>query len=335
MFKVEFLTQNQDFIDEVNAFNDLWNNSDEFISTQTSGSTGSPKTIKLKKTHMINSAKMTCEFFKLKPGMNSLLCLSPKTIGGKMMIVRSLIADLHLFVVDTSSNPLELVDQHIDFAAMVPLQVENSLKLNIEKVKNIGCLIIGGAPISPLLWNKISSQLDNSYQTFGMTETISHIALRKIDNNHQPYHLLSRVKKLSSDRLTISSEDLGIELLQTNDEVEHINDREFNWLGRLDFIVNSGGIKLHPEVIDSKLANLIKQPFFCIGEPNDLLGEQLVICIQSEPYNLQKQDFPSSITTYEIPKKAYFYDEFQFSAGGKLDKFNTLKSDAIGVREIL
>lgn len=218
---IEFLTNNTQYIDEVLSFINEWNSDSDHIEIKTSGSTGKPKTIKLKKKYMIASAEMTGEFLKLKKDNKALLCLSPNTVAGKMMIVRSIVLDLQLIVTDVVSSPLKKINDNIDFVAMVPLQVQNSLNY-LRKVSKI---IVGGGVISNQLWKDISELDIIAYQTFGMTETISHIAMREISNSHKNYMPLRGVElKTINDCLQISAPNIGVEGLQTNDIVKLEND---------------------------------------------------------------------------------------------------------------
>lgn len=335
MIDIQFKTSDSKLINEVNDFVEQWYSTDDYITTNTSGSTGKPKSIRIAKKHMIASASMTCDFFDLKPGMTALLCLSPKTIGGKMLIVRSIVRQLNLIVSDVCSNPLEQINSHIDFSAMVPMQVENSLTSAKEKLKSIGHLIIGGAEISKNLFDEISKNLSNAYQTFGMTETISHIALRPIDSHNNPYKLLPGISKTDNDVLEITAPLIGIDYLISNDIINHVSDREFNWIGRKDFVINSGGIKIHPEQIESKIKEIIDYPLFCIGTPNKKLGEQLTLCIEHDEINLSKVRFIDVLDKYEIPKEVRFFDSFSYTTSGKINKIETLKQQPIAIKQVL
>lgn len=168
---------------ELKEFLEEWFNEKEFVEVQTSGSTGTPKRIKAGKKEMMNSASMTCNYLELKQGDTALLCMSLKYIGAKMMVVRALVAGLNLLVREASGHPLENISVPIDFAAMVPLQVYNSLqtKEEKEKLKQIRNLIIGGGSIHKTVEEGIRDFPYAVYSTYGMTETLSHIALRKLN----------------------------------------------------------------------------------------------------------------------------------------------------------
>lgn len=317
-----FETKNQEIIDAVQLFLEEWNSDSEFISTNTSGSTGKPKTIQLQKEHMLISAKATCDFLDLKEGDSALLCLNPSTIGGKMMIVRSIERNLNLTIVEPSANPLQNVNGTFDFCAMVPYQVQNSLK-DIEKIRK---LIIGGAPSSSELRKSLNETKCKAYQTFGMTETISHFALADLSNEEIVYQTLSGVTiSEENDNLIVNCPAIGVHNLKTNDSVKILNQNEFVWLGRTDFVINSGGVKLHPEVIEDKLYNLIASPFFLTGIADEKWGEKLVLCVQSnEKLKYKKSDF-TSLDSYETPKEIWLFSQFIETASGKINRLKTIE----------
>ena len=208
---IEFQTNKAEVIRDVNQFIDEWNSDTSTITVHTSGSTGTPKKITLQKKHLRTSAQMTGEHLKLKPKSTALLCLPISTIAGKMMVVRSLVLELNLIVVEPSKSPLNDCSQKIDFAAMVPMQVLNSIENNKEKFKKIETIIIGGAPISPSLIKQISGCHSNAYQTFGMTETISHIAMRRIKEVNTSYIALPNVTFTENNNcLVITAPSIGV-----------------------------------------------------------------------------------------------------------------------------
>jgi len=328
---IEFLTVDHQYISEVNSFINEWNNDLDFIEIKTSGSTGSPKTITIKKEHMIASARMTGNFLELKEGNTALLCLSPKTVAGKMMIVRSIVLELKLIVVDVNSKPLKNINNSIDFAAMVPLQVQNSLN-DLSQIKK---LIIGGGTISNQLWKSVSDLDLIAYQTFGMTETISHIAMREIASKQTNYIPLEGVKtKLVDDCLNISAPALGVENLQTNDIVQLENDGSFLWLGRKDFVINSGGVKLHPELIENKLEAIIQYPFFTFGIADEALGQKLILCVEGK-LNLEKKVFSGRLEKFEIPKEIYYFETFERTESEKINRLKTIEKLKDAERKVL
>lgn len=323
---IRFETQQAETKRKVLEFIEEWNAPSQEIVVKTSGSTGRPKEIRLLKKHMIASAKATGDFLKLRKGHSALLCLSMDTIGGRMMVVRALVLDLELIVTDVTSTPLIGINEEIEFAAMVPMQIKKSLIENPEQVIKIKKLIIGGGPVSEELIEHIQGISTKVYHTFGMTETISHIAMRSLN---QP--LSSKFKCLpgitvdeNKGSLVITAPKIGVHQLKTNDAVEIISSTAFRWLGRTDFVINSGGIKLHPEEIESKLAQLIPTPFFVYGDPCEILGEKLILIIENlENSSVSKRDLQSILSKHAVPKEIRFVAQFNYTQSGKINRITS------------
>lgn len=324
---VNFKTKDPAIIHAVNTFINEWKSSSEYVEVFTSGSTGTPKLITLKKEYMRNSAVMTGAHLSLKQGGSALLCLSPNTIAGKMMIVRSLVLNLHLIVVTPSSFPLESIQEPIDFAAMVPLQVHECLDRSPESIQSVKTLLIGGGEIHPSLAKSIAMNHPNAYQSFGMTETISHIALRKIKPHSTAYETLNGITVSEKDgQLVINAPSLGVQNLITNDIVRLDNSHQFEWLGRKDFVINSGGIKIHPEQIEQLLSDWINEPYFVAGLPDEKLGSKLILCIE-KPIDVKyllailREKFHG----FQRPKEVYSFSNFERTESGKINRLQTLK----------
>ena len=233
-----------------------WLDPSPSIRVQTSGSTGTPKIIEVTKNAMCASAKLTQDYFGLKAGDKALLCLSADYIAGKMMIVRALVSGLDLILVEPSAQPLSQLNLSlIKFAAFVPLQLETSLikadpatiKANKQKFAAIDTMIIGGSPMRPALCTLLSELDCKVYATYGMTETLSHIAIKRIDKNHQvkPLQLLPgiSISKDKRDCLVIDAPHLGVNKLVTNDIVETEDAGHFTILGRIDNVINTGSVR--------------------------------------------------------------------------------------------
>jgi len=298
-----------------------WFDNKEYIEMTTSGTTGLPKVVRLQKQAMIQSALATGDFFSLKPGNKALLCLPVKFIAGKMMLVRSLILGLDLDIVEPSIEPLALNTTQYDFVAMVPLQVQNS----IGDLKNVKKLIIGGAKMDSSLEEKLLPLKTEIYETYGMTETITHIAAKKVGENF--FSVLPNVKINTDNRgcLAITVPTISEEPIITNDMVKIITENQFTFLGRIDNVINSGGVKLIPEQIESKLIEKISSRFFVTGIPDSILGEKLILVIEGE-----KRDFPidffNFLDKYEKPKEIVFVPKFKENENGKL-----LRKPSIGL----
>ncbi len=310
-----------------------WLDEKSFVEVNTSGSTGKPKSIRIQKDRMINSAIMTGKFLNLKTKDKALLCLPTKYIAGKMMIVRAFVLQLDLIIIPPDSFPAKALSMDIDFAAMVPLQVQNSItdKNNFNRIKK---LIIGGAAVSSDLINKLQFTQPECYSTFGMTETITHIAMQKLNSpDAQNYFTGLEGVKFGQDEnkcLTISAPGIANEILITNDIVELINEQQFRWLGRKDHVINSGGMKLHPEQIEAKLSKKIYRRFFIYGL-NDLdLGQKVVLFIEGKPLDGEcQQRFVERIyklvDTYEKPREIVHIPLFEETETGKIRRKITVE----------
>ena len=317
------LIKKDNFENAIGLFLQLWLSDGKDLVVHTSGSTGTPKPIIIQKEQMVNSALATGKFFNLKEGDTALLCLPASYIAGKMMLVRALVLGLEIDYVDPSSNPLEKVGKQYKFSAMVPMQVFNC----IDKLHLIDILIIGGAAVSLDLKKQLKAVPTKLFETYGMTETITHIAVKEI--NATSFKTLPNVTISLDNRncLVIEAPQVSNEIITTNDVVELVSKTEFKWLGRFDTIINSGGIKLNPEQIEAKLSNYIKTDFFVASLPDAVLQNKLVLLIEGEQINddliatLKKS---TAFTSYEIPKEVYCISEFARTESGKIQRAKTL-----------
>lgn len=211
-----------------------WFDEKSYIDLQTSGTTGVPKILRTEKQTMVNSALATGDFFELKPGDKALYCLPTRFISGKMMLVRSFILGLDIDFVVPSATPLTRNETVYDFAAMVPLQAKNSL----SELKNIKKLIVGGAQIGKELEDSLLKTSAKVYETYGMTETMTHIAAKRM--GEKAFNILPKIKISQDDRgcLVIDAPRVSKETIVTNDIVEILNEKQFIFLGRIDNVVN-------------------------------------------------------------------------------------------------
>lgn len=311
---------------QINEFISLWNNNESSITQYSSGSTGPPKAIEIPKWKMEASARMTGTFLGLNECKSALLCISEAYIGGKMMIVRSMLYNLDLYLTEVNSNPLKDLTSPIDLVAMVPLQVETILEENPEKLNLIKYLIIGGGPVSDHLIHQIQKYSCTAYSTFGMTETVSHIALRKLGAASEPFRAIGNTQfSTQDDCLVIDCEDLGIKGLETTDIVHLIDKKSFNWLGRADFVINSGGVKIHPEEVERKIRTVLNSEDFIIGQLSDQKLGSKVIFIGEEELNLPhlKDKIEVVLDKYERPKAYYFISSLKRTPSGKIDRIKT------------
>jgi len=308
-----------------------WFDDSDFITVHTSGSTGIPKSIRLSKLSMENSARMTNQFFQLTNKSNCLLCLPVSYIAGKMMIVRAIVSGFQLLAVEPSANPFINLQDSIDFTAITPYQLFHSFET--LKAKSVGKIIVGGGSVTSkleLLSENIPSEL---YETYGMTETCSHIALRRFNGVERSdcFTILDGISVRLDERgcLAISAPHLLKEEIQTNDIVELKGTTSFRWLGRDDSTINSGGIKIHPEQLEKKLEGIIPSGYFISSLPDDQFENIVVLVIESEEYSssqresLEKQ-LDEVLSKYEIPKHIYFLPSFIYSESNKVLRKPTL-----------
>lgn len=306
-----------------------WTSDRPTIETTTSGSTGPPKKITLKKIHMVRSAEATGRYFGLQAGDTALLCLPCSGIAGKMMLVRAMVLGLRLQCVEPTSTPLQNLRQRFAFCAMVPLQMENSM-LDLSR---IGTLIVGGAPVSFFLKERLMQLSTEVFETYGMTETMTHIAVKRLDGTTPSgFQVLPDIEISQDNRkcLVINAPKIADGPIITNDVVELMDESSFKWLGRYDSVVNSGGIKLQPEQIEEKLATAIPNRFFVAGTPDRALGQKLVLVIEGENVDtaglLQKIGRENRLGRYEMPKKVIVLKKFVETVTGKVHREKTMQT---------
>lgn len=316
-----FIKEGADFQKALGDFLIDWFDDKTYIEMNTSGTTGAPKLIRVEKEAMVSSALSTGDFFDLNPGNKVLHCLPVDYVAGKMMFVRSFILGLDMDFVEPNSNPLEYNDVKYDFAAMVPLQAKNSL----AKLTNIKKIIIGGVKIHKSLEQELVKLPNEIYETYGMTETITHIAAKRV--GERAFTVLPNVTVSSNENncLVVHAKKINPEPIVTNDIVEIVSDTQFVWLGRFDNVINSGGIKLIPEKIEEKLSTHIPRRYFVYGQADDVLGEKVVLYVEGEPIAIDEGVF-SVLDKYEKPKNIVFIPKFTVTATGKIVRKESIDS---------
>lgn len=326
-----------DFEVQVAQFVEEFFNESNSVSVQTSGSTGKPKVFEIEKERMRHSAKMTCDILGLKEGDTALLCLPVEYISGKMMVVRAIERKLKLMVITPSINPLQELEEEIVFCAMSPLQVENSL----DKIHWIKNMIIGGAAVSESLKRNItetliakqnSSKENRIYETYGMSETLSHIALKQIFPIADEYFQVLEGIDISKDEqgcLVINAPQLNPIPLETNDLVEiihHVENqhstKKFKFLGRIDNVINSAGLKIHPEELENLVKKEISNELIFAGIKDELLGQKLALIVEGQEnaellIQLNSLNYP---TKNHQPKEIIFVEAFPRIPNGKIDR---------------
>jgi O-succinylbenzoic acid--CoA ligase len=330
---------------QVVAFCRQWGGGQETFALQTSGSTGTPKPITLTRTQMAASAHLTGKVLGLQPGDRALVNLNTQYIGGLMMLVRGMELGLQLVVEAPTSLPLAGFDPdvHFDFFSFVPLQLQHTLEQDHTRIPLLGrakAILVGGAPVSAGLEELTQVVAAPVYQTYGMTETVSHVALRRLNGPGRQAHytLLEGVKMTTDERncAIIDSNLPGLSPVVTNDVVELLTPTTFRWLGRADNMINSGGVKVQAEKIEALVEKIfgdlrVKKRFFVVGLPHPELGESVALIVEGNPLLNQTeahltQLLQLSLTKYERPKSIRYVPSFAETLTGKIDKHRTLTS---------
>lgn len=287
------------------------------------------------------SAAATKAYFHIEQHSTLLCCLNTWMIAGKMMLVRAMEWNADLYLVKANSDPLNenWIKYPLDFVAMVPLQVQKALNNSpsLNRLRQIKNLIIGGAPSGPALVASIKEHQINAFQTFGMTETVSHIALAPMLADELIYETLPGViiGADEEDRLWVQGPMSDQQKLQTNDIVDILNRSQFRWLGRADFVINSGGVKIYPEILEKKIQGIIFEHFgdiayFMGGVHDEKLGQKVVLVIEGHQQAGYDQDpFMESLKKYvnkfHLPKEIFFLPTFNYTSSGKVNRIETLK----------
>ncbi|UII30516.1 AMP-binding protein [Fulvivirga ulvae] len=318
-----------------------WLSGTSTFNIHTSGSTGTPKAISITRKQMETSARFTINALQLQPFQTALVCLDTGYIAGKMMLVRALINRMNIMAVNPSSNPLENISYSPDFAAVVPLQLEEMLKY--EQVTNhlnkMSAIIVGGAPISTMLERKLQQITAPVYATYGMTETVSHIALKRLNGPEKSatYTTFEEVKLGLDPRgcLTIQSALTNHEVLITNDLVNLADNHHFEWLGRADNTINSGGVKIQSEKVEKVVSQILDElelpnRFFVAGLPDEKLGQKVCLIIEAESVQSDLKNIAvrlqEKLDKYETPKSILSIPHFSETPTGKINRKKTLKN---------
>ena len=315
-----------------------WNSPSDTVAVRTSGSTGTPKTLLVEKRRMLASARMTCDFLNLKAGDTALLCMSLDYIGAKMMVVRAIERNMRLIEVAPSGHPLAEIAEEIDFAAMVPLQVYNSLQLPDERQKlmKIKHLIIGGGAIDKKMQEELRTFPNTVWSTYGMTETLSHIALQRISGPEATdwYTPLAGVKigLTENQCLTISALHLTQNTLITNDIAKIDNNGKFKILGRADNVINSGGVKIQIEEVERRLNDLGIDNVAIGSCADEKFGEAVVLLNASAVSDSTLNQAISQLPKYWQPKHIIIVDAIPLTENGKIarQKVKEIVANIIG-----
>jgi len=322
-----------------------WLNGQQEFVVPTSGSTGAPKTITLTRQQLEASAKRTVQALNLKANDRALVCLNVEAISGMMMLVRSFLANLHLTIIEPIGNPLAFSkpEQPFDFISLVPYQLQTIItetpakKLILDFAKAI---LVGGAPLTPELREQIKEVKAPVYHTYGMTETVSHIAWRRL-NGPEPEELFKAFPDITLGQdergcLTIAGDITNGETIITNDLVDLYPENTFAWRGRADNTVNTGGIKVQIEKVEVILAQaLLAQELDCrsfvYSLPDAKLGSKLLAALETSRLDQEQEkalleEMAQYLSKYEVPKKISYFKHFKVTSSGKIDKLQTIST---------
>lgn len=319
-----------------------WLNGRETFQINTSGSTGQPKPIAIHRDQMIMSSKLSGEALGLRPGFDSLICIDTRFIGGTMMIIRSLVLNLYIQAVEPNALPLLQVPdgQCVKFAAFVPYQVHAMLELNRPQIlNNVETMIIGGAALHPEDRSRLQNHPGKCFAAYGMTETLSHIALQRLNGPSAPdyFQTLPSIEISTDERecLVIKAPYLRGPVI-TNDCVELINNRQFRWKGRFDNVINTGGIKVSPEQIEAsiqKVFSALKIPhrFFVHSVPDRKLGARMVLVLETagEPslaVNEAMNTLEDIHGKHQTPRELHLAPSFTETTTGKINRLLSFRS---------
>jgi O-succinylbenzoic acid--CoA ligase len=328
---------NTDFEEATLLFCRQWLNGQASFSLKTSGSTGTPKEIKVSREQMLASARQTINYFNLVPADSVLVCLNTAYIAGIMMLVRGFVAESKIIAVEPKANPLLDIEQKVDFLAVVPLQLEEILTNDAtrDRLDRIRATIVGGAPVSYLLQKDLSRTAAQVWATFGMTETLTHFALRQLNPILESTYTAFDETTISMDNkgcLVVSSAVTNGEELVTNDLVELKSLNEFEWVGRIDNVINSGGVKLQLELLEKKaqwmmVEQQLNYNFFIAAAPDKKLGQQVELVIEGEEDEQLYDKIPweDYFERFEKPRRIIFMPRFVYTPTGKINRKATIE----------
>jgi O-succinylbenzoic acid--CoA ligase len=332
------LIENQDSDFEINTLKVIqeWFSGKDRFTFQTSGSTGQPKSIEFSRDQIVASAKRTNSVFQLQAGQTILCCLNTGFVAGFMMLIRAFVGKLKLLVVEPTSNPLSLVDEEtIDFVAMTPIQVLGAMEQIPEKLGHVKTLLVGGADVQPELEERLTKLKCQVFHSYAMTETLTHVAIRNMSQNEKIYSALEGVafSQAEDTCLVVHDKVLKIHELKTNDLVDLINDQKFQWLGRLDNVVNSGGIKIQIEKLELTIRDLLLTlgcaSKICLVSIHDArLTNKLVLLIEGEGIDFDHvgmlKKLKSELPAFHDPKEIRMVPDLFHTNTGKIDRIKNV-----------
>ncbi len=347
-FELEFVNIKADYKKEAEDFVNKYNCEVGTFELSTSGSTGLPKKLKFSKHQLQYSAKATLSKLQLNDKFTALICLNINYTAGKMMLVRCIEANMKALIVSPSSSPFDYIDKNcaIDFATFVPLQLKQIFERNregdINRLNQLKIILVGGEALDEKLTQELQTLQSKVYHSFGMTETLSHFALKNISDSENYYTILEGVAIDIDERncLKVKSVVTENQWIQTNDIVELITYEDiptaFTWIGRIDNVINSGGIKVNIELLEGVVSNVffkmrIQNRFFIFKLSDAKLNEKVVLFIEGEELKKEIQNRILSEIKSELenpfwmPKNIFFIPHLLYTQSGKVDRINSTK----------
>lgn len=314
---------------DVYAFLSDWFSAEPCMEVQTSGSTSEPQRMRVEKVRMMHSACMTCRTLALRRGETALLCMDLKYIGAKMMVVRALVAGLRLLVCRASGHPLAGVEERVDFLSVVPLQLYRTLQVaeERERLSRVRCVIVGGGAVDEALQKELQALPCRVYSTYGMTETLSHVALRPLNGPEasERYRPLEgvRLSQAADGALVVHAPELCAAPLLTHDVVRLFADGSFMVCGRTDNVVNSGGVKIQIEEDEARLRAVIPGRIALTAVPDARLGEALVLLVEealSWSDEALRHRMLGCLPRYHVPRHILRVERIPETGNGKTDR---------------
>lgn len=291
----------------------------------TSGTTGEPRGIKFTKQQIYASAMNTCQYFQLNEKSRLLLCLPAEFVAGRMMIARAMALNANLVWEKPGLNPL-MHKVNADFAAFTPAQVSEIISQVDSEIQfmNIPTILIGGGEISASLENRLLKYSNKIFATYGMTETLTHIAVREVGTNE--YKVIYKNIKLEVDEnqcLRIKFPYLQPEFIQTRDIVEIRSDSSFRFLGRIDNVINSGGIKISAETIERIVIEneILKEGTFYVTAAKDEVFGEVPVLVMIKSASTRKnlmETINGLLNKHHSVKRIVLIDKFEYTPTGKI-----------------
>lgn len=314
-----------------------WYLGHQSFSFRTSGSTGNPKTISFQRDQIANSARRTIDAFGLKAGQTLLCCLNTDFVAGFMMIIRAIVGGMRLIIEEPKLNPLDgLEDEPVDFVALTPIQADAVLRAHSSVFGKVQKILLGGAAIHPELEKNLRGLSPEVFHSYGMTETLTHVAIRNVSKGEKIYRALENVTfaKTSDDRLIVSDAALGIEGLVTNDIVRLLDDKTFSWFGRADNVINTGGIKISIDELEIEIRSILleyglSQDICLIAGEDRKLTSKLILLIESTaPLGVEalKDVLKASLPKYHAPREVVSVSRLFYTKSGKIDRLKNSRA---------